>query len=489
MPVPVMVPASEPDAAAILEAGLAENIMRERMHPADIALAMQALVEAGEGPENIAERFGATKHSIRQAARLAVLDPRILEDCREGLCSLDLARTLTLARSPEHGWELYEPLNRYERSKVRTPWTVNIDLNNASVPGDDGLALLVGIDAYREAGGMIIENLFSDHNEAELLLADKELLAEMVMAKLEATVAEKAAMLRGAEAILQPNGYTYEVFSYDQWTVQPWPKDDAPEDALAGMSVLVSVDSDGTVAFSKPHKPKTAKRSKTTASGKDKGPYSQALTQDLNNIWTGGVQRQVASNWETTWDLALFMLCVEQATPIHGLPVRMQARGQWLTESPPDDPGLPFAQPGRRGIDMNFDLAHAYRQFRDLPLDVKQQAAAQAAAQLLEARRPGQSELLDYLARDMNMADYWVPDAHSFWSRVNKTAALTALRKGGVPEDRLPDKRLPKAQLADACAELALEFKLVIPEHRVPSKPEPESEPDPPAPDAEPDLT
>ena len=56
------------------EASLAENVVRQDMHPADQFEAFQAgLHEGGTGIEDIAARFGVSAHTVRQRLRLAVV--------------------------------------------------------------------------------------------------------------------------------------------------------------------------------------------------------------------------------------------------------------------------------------------------------------------------------------------------------------------------------------------------------------------------------
>lgn len=54
----------DPDTAAT-EIGLAENTIREAMHPADQFEAFHAMAEAGHGIEDIAARFGVTALFVR----------------------------------------------------------------------------------------------------------------------------------------------------------------------------------------------------------------------------------------------------------------------------------------------------------------------------------------------------------------------------------------------------------------------------------------
>ena len=471
--VPAMIPHAEPDKATVLEVGIAENVVRSSMHEAELALAMQALIAAGQSATVLAERFGVPRIDIRRAAALADLDPRILKDCRQGLCSLDLARTLTQARSPEHGWEMYEALEEHERVHD-VPWTVTAALRSDVVSGNQGLAKLVGIDAYREAGGDVIENLFSGDAEEEILLADPDLLTTLASAVLDERVQNAGPILKGAEAIIEPEGYTHTVFPFTDWEEGAWPEDDAPDDSLKGASVLVSVHSNtGEVNFSLPHWPIGAEdevedeaesedAEEPVAEPEPTFRYTSAMTNDLAQVWAGSVQRHVATNWKKTWDLALFLICKMQFRD--GVdPVNMTIEGQWLTEAPSNSPEL-------AGGVVDEDLTAEFEEFQAMPLADKKRLAAHAAARLLTPCMPGESGLVDHLAKGLDMTKYWVPDARSFWSRLSKSMALEVLLESGVSEEDLPDIRLPKDELVQACADLARKIKLVLPEHRMADK-------------------
>jgi ParB family chromosome partitioning protein len=53
------------------EISLAENEMRQAMHPADQFEAFKALIDAGHGAEDVAARFGVTPTVVRQRLKLA----------------------------------------------------------------------------------------------------------------------------------------------------------------------------------------------------------------------------------------------------------------------------------------------------------------------------------------------------------------------------------------------------------------------------------
>lgn len=82
-PVPCLIAEGE-------ELSLAENVVRENLHPADQYEAFKRLVdEHGSGAEEIAARFGVTPQVVRQRLRLGAVSPKLMQVYREGGLTLD----------------------------------------------------------------------------------------------------------------------------------------------------------------------------------------------------------------------------------------------------------------------------------------------------------------------------------------------------------------------------------------------------------------
>lgn len=85
-PVPCLL--REEDGAA--ELSLAENTVRERLHPADEYEAWTRLHhERGLGSQEIAGRFGVSERVVKQRLRLGAVSPRLMQAYREGALTLD----------------------------------------------------------------------------------------------------------------------------------------------------------------------------------------------------------------------------------------------------------------------------------------------------------------------------------------------------------------------------------------------------------------
>jgi ParB family chromosome partitioning protein len=92
-PVPCLVLALDDNPA---EVSLAENAIREAMHPDDQCTAFERLVQAGSSVEVVAARFGITPAVVRQRLKLSAVAPSLRALFRKGLLSLDLMMALAL---------------------------------------------------------------------------------------------------------------------------------------------------------------------------------------------------------------------------------------------------------------------------------------------------------------------------------------------------------------------------------------------------------
>jgi ParB family transcriptional regulator, chromosome partitioning protein len=171
------------------EISLDENVTRENMHPADQFEAFQKLAdERGYGAEEIAARFGVTPHVVRQRLRLAAVSPKLMQVYRDG--ELTLEQLTAFAISADHGRQedIYGRLS-YNRDAS----TIRRLLTETHVPAIDRRARFVGIEAYTEAGGTILLDLFTEDRGG--YLEDVALLDLLVTAKL----GREADALRAAE--------------------------------------------------------------------------------------------------------------------------------------------------------------------------------------------------------------------------------------------------------------------------------------------------
>lgn len=163
-----------------IEISLLENAVRDDMHPADLFEAFRALVDKGISVAEIAARFGRTEQSIRQLLKLARVSARILKAYRAG--SVSLEQVMAFAISDDHAAQ--ERVLAAMRSHNNSPRSIRAALTVDELPATDRRVKFVGIDAYREAGGKLREDLFTEGNES-LYVLDTGVLLSLAAAKLE----------------------------------------------------------------------------------------------------------------------------------------------------------------------------------------------------------------------------------------------------------------------------------------------------------------
>jgi ParB family chromosome partitioning protein len=170
------------------EISLDENVTREAMHPADQFERFRELAEnRGWGAEEIAARFGVTAHVVRQRLRLGAVSPKLMQVYRDGGLSLDQLMAFAITEDHDRQVQVYENL-----SWNRDPSTIRRDLTKMNVAATDRRAIFVGAEAYAEAGGTIIRDLFTEDRGG--YFENAALLDRLVIDKLEGIAAEARAV-------------------------------------------------------------------------------------------------------------------------------------------------------------------------------------------------------------------------------------------------------------------------------------------------------
>lgn len=140
------------------EISLDENVTRTPMHPADQFERFQELSETkGWGAEEIGARFGVSAGVVKQRLRLGAVSPKLLEVYREDGLTLDQLMAFAITEDHARQEQVFENLHHN-----REPWIIRRDMTAGNVPADDRRAVFVGADAYIEAGGNIIRDLFTE---------------------------------------------------------------------------------------------------------------------------------------------------------------------------------------------------------------------------------------------------------------------------------------------------------------------------------------
>ena len=169
-----------PDASA-RTVSLAENLLREQMHPADQFEAFAALVKEGRPIEDIAADFGVTPLVVQRRLKLANVSPRLLADYRAGAVTLEQLMALTI--TDDHAAQEAAIYGAPEWQ--RSPSKLRERLTEREIDASHALVRFVGLDAYRQAGGGIRRDLFAE-GDAGTYLTDTAVLEALVRDKLDA---------------------------------------------------------------------------------------------------------------------------------------------------------------------------------------------------------------------------------------------------------------------------------------------------------------
>ena len=465
--VPVLL-AEDEDAALRLAAS--ETFARHALHPADEVAAYRDMIEAGLTIPDIAKAFAVTERHVRGRLRLANLADPILAALRANEITLDVAAAYTVCADPKTQTAVFEQLLGSWGSD--NPKEIRRRLTEGKVSHADKLAKFVGREAYEAAGGTTREDLFGETS----LFEDPDLLRGLAEAKLsEAATAfrvegwswvEQSFEHPGYEA-LQPLPRLYpelvelregDAESYDVQAglIEVGVASDEDEAAFEALSaeenrvaytedqkahagVFLWIDYKGEVqkaaGYIRPEdidtaetagiyrKPKQLSVAKTRT---PRGPYSQALANDLALIRTGTLQAALLEDPDLALDLLAFTLTT---------PLRLSAKVLGISldapkNGPNDDLGLalpkvlhPTEMPPLNGA----DAVEAFAKFRRKKPATKSRLLTEAVTRLASIGLMGKNAkpFAEHIAAEAKLEPRrtWTPNA-AFFQRLQKDQLL-----------------------------------------------------------------
>ncbi len=178
------------------EDSLAENIQRAPLHPLDQFRAFLALREKGQSEEEIAANQFVSVAVVKQRLRLASVSPKLLDVYAEDGMTLDQLMAFTVSGDQERQEQVFE---RLCASYDKQPYVIRRMLTEGAVRASDKRAQFVGVAAYEEAGGTVLNDLFQGDDGG--WLQDVGLVDMMVAERLnEAAVTISAEGWRWVEA-------------------------------------------------------------------------------------------------------------------------------------------------------------------------------------------------------------------------------------------------------------------------------------------------
>lgn len=164
---------SDDDAA---ELSLAENTVRQAMHPADEFEAFARLIAGGAGVEQVAVRFGKTVRHVEQRLTLGKIAPELLEAYRADQLTLESLMAFALTDDRGKQLQVYEAMEEWHGARQ-----IRDMLTGEMSEAKSKLARFVGLDAYHAVGGVSRADLFGD----QVYLENPELLHELAAGKLD----------------------------------------------------------------------------------------------------------------------------------------------------------------------------------------------------------------------------------------------------------------------------------------------------------------
>ncbi len=166
------------------EDSLAENVQRLNLHPLDQFHAFKTLADKGLSEDDIAARFFVPVNVVRQRLKLALVAPAILDAYEAGIIALEIVMAFTVNPDTERQTAVFHQLTT---SRDLGTYRIKRLLTESTVAASDKRALYVTLDAYIDAGGTVLRDLFTDDNGG--WLSDPALLDRLTIDKLETVAA------------------------------------------------------------------------------------------------------------------------------------------------------------------------------------------------------------------------------------------------------------------------------------------------------------
>ena len=172
------VPCVVREAGIAEEDSLAENVMRVGLHPLDQFRAFSALIEAGLSEEDIAARFFVSVSTVRQRLRLASVAPSLLEIYGEDGMTLEQLMAFSVTNNHARQEQVWDQVNQGQHVPA---YHIRRLLTEDAIAVNDRRVRFIGLDAYTEAGGYVMRDLFSSEDDGwlqdpalvELLVSEK----------------------------------------------------------------------------------------------------------------------------------------------------------------------------------------------------------------------------------------------------------------------------------------------------------------------------
>ncbi|HKR87954.1 MAG TPA: hypothetical protein VJS38_07235 [Phenylobacterium sp.] len=140
---------------------------------------------------------------MKQRLRLGAVSPKLMAVFRDGGLTLEQMTAFAVSEDHERQEQVYEQL-----SWNRSASCIRRAMTEAKVPAQDRRAVFIGVEAYAEAGGTILRDLFTEDGGG--WFEDAALLDRLALEKLEgigAEVREREGWRWATAALDYPHGH------------------------------------------------------------------------------------------------------------------------------------------------------------------------------------------------------------------------------------------------------------------------------------------
>ena len=179
-PVPCIVREGSTDISAE-EDSLVENVQRAPLHPLDQFRAFQTLHKRGLTEEEIAARFFVSVNIVKQRLKLVSVSEKLLDLYAEDGMTLEQLMAFTVSSDHARQEQVWDSI---QHSWSKEPYQIRRMLTENTVRATDRRVRFVTINAYEDAGGTVMRDLFQDDDGG--WIADVPLLERLVAGKLKA---------------------------------------------------------------------------------------------------------------------------------------------------------------------------------------------------------------------------------------------------------------------------------------------------------------
>lgn len=446
---------TESDNAA--EISLAENAMREAMHPDDQFEAFRNLIETnGAAVEDVAARFGVTPAVVRQRLKLANVSPKLRALFRKG--EMTLAHVMAFTISDDHAAQ--ETVWDTARGWQRTPDSIREALTAERIGTDDRLARFVGVEGYLAAGGTVTRDLFAEKEEGYLERA-------LVVRLAEAKLSEAAFAIRD-------EGWKWvrtELARDHSMAYGHLPPGRVSAKAKARAGVILRIGHDGKVKIERglidPADVKAEARAQRLAEraescGRDASAgYAAALVADLTAHRTAALRLEITRRPDIALAITVHALAskllfageAESCLDLHGKSEDLARHVRVTTDSPAhqamEDEGRLWGDrlPGSAGDLMAWCLEQPQEVLIDLLAYLTALTVDAVQVRGRSVRHDHADRLAEAVALDMTR--HWTPSAEGFFARLPKAALSQAVREAKVQADFGKTKKPEAAALAE----------------------------------------